>query len=164
MNNQNIDQVSGEEMEDMLMEFFGKGGTFKDLKNMSEDAMEAIYSVAYNLYQGGKYEEAQKVFQFLCFYDHFNRKYFLGLGACQQMQKQFENAIEIFTFALVLDEHDPRPMIYIGDCHLAMGDKEKAKQSYESAIEWASESSEYDAEKQRAAEMLDNLTDSEQGE
>ena len=67
VNNQNIDQLSGEGMEDMLMEFFGKGGTFKDLKNMSEDAMEAIYSVAYNLYQGGKYEEARKYSSFSAF-------------------------------------------------------------------------------------------------
>ena len=157
MNNEDIQQASSEELEDMLIEFFGKGGTFKDLKNMSDDAMEAIYSVAYNLYQGGKYEESQKVFQFLCFYDHFNRKYFMGLGACQQMQKQYENAIEIFTFATVLDEHDPRPMIYIGDCHLAMGDKEKARMSYEAAIEWAADTSDYEEEKQRAADMLANM-------
>ncbi|WP_236631464.1 SycD/LcrH family type III secretion system chaperone [Endozoicomonas numazuensis] len=148
----------GDDLEDMLIEFFGKGGTFKDLKNMSDDAMEAIYSVAYNLYQGGKYEEAQKVFQFLCFYDHFNRKYFMGLGACQQMMKEYDNAIEIFTFATVLDSDDPRPMIYIADCHLAMGDKEKAKMSYETAIEWAGSASCYEDEKQRAQNMLENLS------
>ncbi|WP_257276070.1 hypothetical protein [Endozoicomonas sp. SESOKO4] len=49
-----------EELDDMLLEFFGKGGTFKDLKNMSDDAMEAIYSVAYNLYQGGEVRRGTK--------------------------------------------------------------------------------------------------------
>lgn len=156
--NEEVKPNEHEEVEDMLLEFFGKGGTFKDLKNMSDDAMEAIYSVAYNLYQGGKYEEAQKVFQFLCFYDHFNRKYFMGLGACQQMMKQYDNAIEIFTFATVLDADDPRPMIYIGDCHLAKGDKEKARMSYETALEWAGDNSEYTEEKQRAEGMLENLS------
>lgn len=156
--NEEAKMNEGEELDDMLLEFFGKGGTFKDLKNMSDDAMEAIYSVAYNLYQGGKYDEAQKVFQFLCFYDHFNRKYFMGLGACQQMMKQYENAIEIFTFATVLDADDPKPMLYIGDCHLAMGDNEKAKMSYETAIEWAGNTAAFEEEKQRAESMLENLS------
>lgn len=150
--NQNDEQV-----EEMLTEFFGKGGTFKDLKNMSDDAMEAIYSVAYNLYQGGKYEEAQKVFQFLCFYDHFNRKYFMGLGACQQMMKEYENAIEIFSFATILDSDDPRPMLYIGDCHLAMGSKDEAQAAYETAIEWAGAKEEFAEDKERAHSMLENL-------
>ncbi|MFK0570976.1 SycD/LcrH family type III secretion system chaperone [Endozoicomonas sp.] len=157
MNNEDISGYEGEELENMLLDFFGKGGTFKDLKNMSDDAMEAIYSVAYNLYQGGKYEEAQKIFQFLCFYDHFNRKYFLGLGACQQMQKQYDNAIEIFSFATILDSDDPRPMIYIGDCHMAKGDKEKAQVAYETSIEWASDGSEYAQDVERARNMLENL-------
>ncbi|WP_419532979.1 SycD/LcrH family type III secretion system chaperone [Endozoicomonas sp.] len=157
MNNEELSGYEGEELENMLLDFFGKGGTFKDLKNMSDDAMEAIYSVAYNLYQGGKYEEAQKVFQFLCFYDHFNRKYFLGLGACQQMQKQYDNAIEIFSFATILDSDDPRPMLYIGDCHMAKGDKEKARVAYETSIEWAGDSADYAQDLERAKNMLENL-------
>ncbi|WP_201772472.1 SycD/LcrH family type III secretion system chaperone [Endozoicomonas elysicola] len=157
MNNEDLNGYEGEELEDMLLNFFGKGGTFKDLKNMSDDAMEAIYSVAYNLYQSGKYEEAKKVFQFLCFYDHFNRKYFLGLGACQQMQKQYDSAIEIFSFATILDSDDPRPMMYIGDCHMAKGDKEKAQIAYETSIEWSDGSPEYAKDLERAKNMLENL-------
>lgn len=156
MNKDDLNQ-DNEQVEEVLMEFFGKGGTFKDLKNMSDDAMEAIYSVAYNLYQGGKYEEARKVFQFLCFYDHFNRKYFMGLGACQQMMKEYENAIEIFSFATILDSDDPRPMLYIGDCHLAMGNKDEAKTAYETAIEWAGSRDEFAEDKERAQNMLENL-------
>ena len=156
MNKEDLNQ-NNEQVEEMLMEFFGKGGTFKDLKDMSDDAMEAIYSVAYNLYQGGKYEEAQKVFQFLCFYDHFNRKYFMGLGACQQMMKEYENAIEIFSFATILDSDDPRPMLYIGDCHMAMGNKEEAKIAYETAQEWAGDKEEFAEDKERAQSMLENL-------
>ena len=157
MNKDDIKSNEGEPVEEMLMDFFGQGGTFKDLKNMSDDAMEAIYSVAYNLYQGGKYEEAQKVFQFLCFYDHFNRKYFMGLGACQQMMKDYGNAIEIFSFATILDSDDPKPMLYIGDCHLAMGGNDEARQAYETAIEWAGENEDFIEDKERAQSMLENL-------
>lgn len=157
MNKEELNLQDEKQVEEMLTDFFGKGGTFKDLKNMSDDAMEAIYSVAYNLYQGGKYEEAQKVFQFLCFYDHFNRKYFMGLGACQQMMKEYENAIEIFSFATILDSDDPRPMLYIGDCHLAMSNKDEARTAYETAIEWAGDKAEFEEDRERARSMLENL-------
>ena len=158
MNKEDLNSTDEDQVEEKLLEFFGKGGTFKDLKDMSDDAMEAIYSVAYNLYQGGKYEEAQKVFQFLCFYDHFNRKYFMGLGACQQMLKEYENAIEIFSFTTILDSEDPRPMLYIGDCQLALGNQEEAISAYETAIEWAKGSEEYADDVERAHNMLDSLS------
>ncbi|WP_299731955.1 SycD/LcrH family type III secretion system chaperone [uncultured Endozoicomonas sp.] len=153
----NNNELNGETFEDELMGFFSKGGTFKDLKDVSDDAMEAIYSVAYNLYQSGKYDEAQQIFQFLCFYDHFNRKYFMGLGACQQMKKEFDKAIEVFSFATLLDSDDPRPMIYIGDCHMGKGDKEKAKIAYETSMDWAGESTDYAQDIERAKNMLENL-------
>ena len=157
MNNEDLNQIESDELAATMAEFFGKGGAFKDLKGMSDEAMEAIYSVAYNLYQGGKYEEAQKVFQFLCFYDHFNRKYFMGLGACQQMMKQYEQAIEIFSFVTVLDSDDPRPLIYVGDCYIAMGEKDNARYAYETALEWAEDNGEFAEERTRAETMLNNL-------
>lgn len=155
-----IEKIIAEDHDDLheqVFDFFSKGGTFKDLKNMSEDAMESIYSVAYSLYHNSKYDESLKIFQFLCFYDHFNKKYFMGLGACQQMLKNYKSALEIFTFITVLDSTDPRSMLYLGDCHLALGENDKAKGSYELAISWAGENAEYDQERERATNMIENI-------
>ena len=44
---------SQEKVDDLLADYFSRGGTFKELKNLSDESMEAIYSVAFNLYQGG---------------------------------------------------------------------------------------------------------------
>ncbi len=148
--------------EGMLTEFFSQGGTFKELKNLSDSTMESVYSAAYNLYQSGKYEEAIKVFQFLCFYDHYNAKYYVGLGACRFMQKEYANAIEFFSFAATMNTDDPRPMLYMGDCYLAQGDDAGAKVAYEAAAEWAGDQKEFAEEKKRAKNMLSNLADSRQ--
>ena len=51
----------------LLADYFSRGGTFKELKNLSEDSMEAIYSVAFNLYQGGRYDEAKRSSSFSVF-------------------------------------------------------------------------------------------------
>ncbi len=144
--------------EGMLTEYFGNGGTFKELKNLSDDTMESVYGVAFNLYQNDKYEEATKVFQFLCFYDHYNAKYYLGLGACQLMMKAYEKAIDFFGFAATMDMNDPRSMLYIGECHLGMDNIESAKVAYKTAIEWAADQKEFKDEKLRAENMLSSLT------
>ncbi len=144
---------SQDKVDDMLADYFSRGGTFKELKNLSEESMEAIYSVAFNLYQGGRYEESKKVFQFLCFYDHYNKKYFLGLGACQMMEQDFETAVELFSFASALDTDDPRAMLYIGDCHMAMGKPAAAKVAYETAADWAGGQEEFKSEQTRASNM-----------
>lgn len=141
----------------MLTEFFSQGGTFKELKHLSDETMESVYSVAYNLYQSGKYAEAIKVFQFLCFYDHYSTKYYLGLGACRFMQKEYQNAIEFFGFAASMNTDDPRPMLYIGDCYLALGEGDSAKVAYETAVEWAADQEEFAGEKKRATNMLSSL-------
>ena len=152
MNNKEIDS-NQEEIDVMLADYFGRGGTFKELKNLSDDSMEAIYSVAFNLYQGGRYEEAKKIFQFLCFYDHYQKKYFLGLGACQMMFQDYETAIELFSFASALDTDDPRAMLYIGDCQIALGKPAAAKVAYETAAQWAADQLEYKDEQLRAQNM-----------
>lgn len=149
MENQNATLPEGQ-ASDLLTDYFNRGGTFRELKNLSDDSMEAIYSTAFNLYQGGRYAEAKKIFQFLCFYDHYNTKYFLGLGACQMMEQDFESAIEILSFACVLDTDDPRGMLYIGDCHMALNRPGAAKVAYETAIAWAGDQKEFRQEKSRA--------------
>ena len=152
MNNKEMD-FSQENVDDMLADYFSRGGTFKELKNLTDESMEAIYSVAFNLYQGGRYDEAKKVFQFLCFYDHYEKKYFLGLGACQMMEQEFETAVELFSFASALDTDDPRAMLYIGDCHMAMGKPAAAKLAYETAVKWAGDQAEFKDEQIRAQNM-----------
>lgn len=152
MDNNGTD-FSHEKIDTMLADYFGRGGTFKELKNLSDDSMEAIYSVAFNLYQGGRYQEAKKIFQFLCFYDHYQKKYFLGLGACQMMEQDYETAIELFSFASALDTDDPRAMLYIGDCNMALGKPAAAKIAFETAVKWAGDQPEFKDEQLRAENM-----------
>ncbi|MCK5893907.1 MAG: SycD/LcrH family type III secretion system chaperone [Endozoicomonadaceae bacterium] len=156
--------VNSDSREEMLEEFVSRGGLFKDLKDMSDESMEAVYSVAYNLYEAGKYDDAIKVFQFLCFYDHLNKKYFIGLGACLRMQEKYDKAIKVFGCACALDTSDPQAVMYIGDCLLAAGDVEAAALAYEAAIEWAEDGDEWQDEIAHSESMLNSINkDSTEG-
>ena len=133
------------------------GGTFKGLKGISDEAMEAIYSVAYNMYMNEKYEDSVKMFQFLCFHDHINPKYFLGLGACLQMQKEYEKALDAFSFVLVLSNDNVSAQVYMGDCYMALGDVPMAIQSYDNSIVSAGDDAKYKENVERAKNMLQHV-------
>lgn len=116
-----------------IVEAIEQGMSLKELKNLSDEALEAIYACAYSLYQASKYEKAKKIFQFLCFYDHYNKKYFLGLAGCQQMMKEFEAAISTYTFACILDSEDPHPPLQAANCHAVLGNYKEAESGYHAA-------------------------------
>ncbi|MCX4024667.1 SycD/LcrH family type III secretion system chaperone [Endozoicomonas sp. SM1973] len=141
-----------------LLDFFASGGAIRDLRAISDESIEAMYSMAYSLYESGKYQDAHKVFQFLCYLDHYQSKYFIGLGACRQMMKQYQLAIDAFSYASVLDANDPRPPFYGAECHLALGNLKEAESGFTAAIHWANENQEYQSLKQHAEQKLRVVT------
>jgi type III secretion system low calcium response chaperone LcrH/SycD len=144
----------GEFMETVL-EFIGKGGTFQDMKGIDDQVMDTTYSVAYNLYNNKKFEDAEKVFMFLSLMNHYEKKYFMGMGACRQVLKKHREAIESYVFASLLDLEDPRPPFYAAACHIAMGDKEAAMQAYDAAADLAAKDTSLGDIESHARNMLE---------
>ena len=115
------------------------GGTLAKAKKFTAGAMESVYSMSYNLYKSGHYEKAARGFQYLCFYDHWNARNFLCLGACQQMMRLFDDALRTYDYTARIDRTNPLAKAYMGDCYRALGDDYRASIMYESAIEDAIE-------------------------
>jgi tetratricopeptide (TPR) repeat protein len=66
---------------------FANGATLKEVRGITNDELEAVYSLGFGYYTTGKFEEAQKLFEFLVLFDHLSTKYWFALGAVQQAQK-----------------------------------------------------------------------------
>ena len=66
---------------------FANGATLKEVRGITNDELEAVYSLGFGYYNTGKYEDAQKIFEFLVLFDHLNTKYWFALGAVQQARK-----------------------------------------------------------------------------
>ena len=113
-----------------------KRATLKQMKGVSNEELEAVYSLAFGYYQTGKYEEAHKLFQFLVLFDHLNAKYWLGLGAVQQVMKDFQNAVVSYGYCSFLKLDNPKPQLHAAECFLAMGDKRNAASSLEALNEY----------------------------
>lgn len=137
-----------------LMAHFARGGTIGHLQEGSEQHLEAIYSLATQLYDQGRFADARKLFGFLVFHDHFDRRFLLGLAAVSQMCKEYAEAVHFYSLVSILDLGDPVPTFHTAECLLAMGMKEDAVQALESVVEQAI-TPEHAALGRRAAAMLD---------
>ena len=110
---------------------FLNGSTIKELKGITNQEMEAVYSLAYNYYRTGRFDEAEKLFNFLALFDHLNQKFWMGVGAVRQVKKDFSGAVQAYSYASFLDISNPKPQLHAAECFLAMGDKRNAASSLE---------------------------------
>ena len=118
--------ISDQEL-DAIIQAVHNGVKIGDICNVSQETIEGLYALAYNLYTTQSYKDAETVFQALCLYDHKDIRFWMGLAGCRQAREDFQGAIDAYGmagFASVLG--DPTPFLYAARCHLQLGDKENA--------------------------------------
>ena len=146
--------ISQEDFTKLLKRFVEKGSTLKGMRGISDETMEAVYGLAYNNYNNGKFDEASRLFGFLGGFDPYQSKYWIGLAAARQMLKQYQGAIQAYSMAALMAEEDPNPSLYAADCYMIMGKKELAEKALTAAVHWASRKPEYSSIKDRAESLL----------
>ena len=148
--NGEIDDKKIEEAVKLLM----GGGTVRQARGFTRDQMETMYSVAYNLYATRQLEKADTVFRYLTYLDHTNAKYWIGLGAVQQLRRDFAHAVASYGYAAFLDLKNAKPLYHVAECYLALGDSEKAESALTAMKEYSDASSPYQARAQKLAERI----------
>ncbi|HCG7439839.1 SycD/LcrH family type III secretion system chaperone VcrH [Vibrio parahaemolyticus] len=138
-----------------LLSFLEEGGTLKMLHDVSADTIEHIYAVGYNFFQSGKIEQAAKVFQLLSMLDHYQARFFIGLGAARQELGEYLQAIDAYSYAALVDINDPRPPFHSAECHLKLEQLTEADSGFYSAKEMSAGKSQYADLHQRAGIMLE---------
>ena len=133
---------------------FADMGTIRELKGITDAEMEAIYSMGYSFYTTGRYDDAEKVFRFLVLFDHLNQKYWIGLGAVQQVKKLYTDAVTSYGYASFLDLDNPKPQYFAAECFLAMGDKDNALSALAALDEYCPKESQLGREFRAKAEEL----------
>lgn len=143
---------------DALLHYVGKGGTLKALQDIPEDVIEALYSQAYTFFQANKFEQALDVFKLLGLMDHYDVRFPMGSGLCQQRIGNHERAVEFFAAAGVLDVRNPEPPFCVGESLIQLKKLEDAKVSLVSAIQLAGNRTEHTSLKKRAQQLLELLS------
>lgn len=113
-------------------------------KKISEKKVEELHSMAYVYYQNQRYREADALFRLLVTIDPQVFQYWKGLGACLQMKKNYEGALNCYECAqnLLKDLPDPYLYVHIADCHFAMKELDKGFQVLELAKKRAKKTNE----------------------
>ena len=119
-------EITQDQIAAAARQFVNDYATLGELKGISREELEAVYSLGFTHYRTGRYEDASKLFQFLVLFDHLNPKYWLALGAVQQVAKDYKGAIASYAYASFLDLENPKPQLHAAECFLALGDRENA--------------------------------------
>lgn len=118
-------------IEDVALDRLLKNGSVQKTLGISAEQMEGLYEEGFVHYEAERYARAAQVFRWLLYLDPYVVKFWMGLGACQQMEKRFEKALEAYAMAAMLDCEDPAPHAYAYECYVALGDEENADKAKE---------------------------------
>jgi type III secretion system low calcium response chaperone LcrH/SycD len=140
-----------------LADLLSKGATLKSIKGITDEQMEMLYAHAYQLYQTGCYEKASGIFRMLVMHDHWESKYFLGLGATLQMLKLYEKAAEVYSYCFLLDRKNPVAPFQAGKCYMALNDCEKAKSAFLSVDLFCSDDPQFQVYRTQAVALRERL-------
>lgn len=117
--------ISDEQVQAMTRSILD-GGTFRELKGISNEELETIYAMGVDYYKAGNFADAAKLFRFLVFLDHTSSRFWTAHGSALQAQKQYEKAIKCYQLGTFFDLHNPKPAYYAAECFVSTGDLENA--------------------------------------
>ncbi len=128
-------EIPFEEARASLAAEVNQGVALKHVFGLTERELAAMYAHGYNLYNQAKYAEAAKAFAFLVQHDHLERKYYKALGSCLQMLRRHEDALKYYAMATTMDMMDPEPSFHAGECLLALGRLDEAKNAFDACVD-----------------------------
>lgn len=148
-------EYTQEELETMVKAVLN-GATIGDVCNVSQDMLESLYSLGYNLYTSGNYKDAETVFSGLCLYDHNDPRFWMGLAGSRQANGKYQEAVDAYGLCSAMGAlASPVPLLQAGMCYLKMGDREKAQGAFVVALSMGEEGNpEHDAARGKASAML----------
>jgi type III secretion system low calcium response chaperone LcrH/SycD len=94
--------------------------------DFNNEDVSLLYSLGFNLYEREDYATSKEIFQRLVLSRPYEKKFWMALGACHQMTRHFELALESWAMASFIDEHDPLPHFHATECYLALESPEEA--------------------------------------
>lgn len=119
---------------------------------VTEQQIEAIAAVGYNLYQQGKLDDAETVFRGLAATDNKSAYGYAGLGAVAMAKRPSDlpTAYENISKAAELAPHDPTILANLGEVLLRQGKFAEAGQQFKKALELDPDSKDPGANRARA--------------
>jgi secretion system chaperone SscA len=100
-----------------------------------EEKIKEMYALAYFLYGQLHYLDASHLFRLLAAAQPSEPKYWKGLGACLQMLKDYDSALNCYASAQLLNRSQTDPYLYLhsADCFIALKEVKNAFKALDAA-------------------------------
>lgn len=134
----------------LLQKQLAQGKTAQEILGFTDETMAKFYGASYRLFEHRRYAEAANAFLFLVTLNPYNHDYWVGMGMCSQMTKDYETAIDAYEMAAICRIDSPVPYFYLAKCLFALHDRESALQALDLAIEYAENHVEFSELKHQA--------------
>ncbi len=89
---------------------------------LPKESLEELYEDGYLFYEAGKFTEALNHFRLLTLFEAHHPRNWMGLGASHQMLRQFEQALEAYRIALLLDPENPSICVHASECYFGLNE------------------------------------------
>lgn len=114
-----------------------EGQTIAQVKGLSRADLEVLYAYGFGYLTNRTPQKAEEIFSYLCMIDPLEAKNHYCLGVAHQMQQQWQQAIDDFSRFCALDATNPEGYLRIGECLVAMGERNEAREIYDVALKEA---------------------------
>ena len=101
--------------------------------SFSKRERETIYAVAFGKYDIGAYKDAADFFTQLILHDPYDPRFWKGLAASCQMQKEYQASLHAWAVHALLSGHSTTSHFHAAECYLSMGEIEEAKKALKMA-------------------------------
>lgn len=115
-----------EHYEKLLNQIYVDGLLPYKVMKIDDNAMEYMYTLAYNLYQSGNLQDAREWFLYLLKLNPNSNKYNFALGCCYKKMQKWPEAAVTFLRCYIISDVDPMPLYHAADCMIENKSKEAA--------------------------------------
>ncbi|MBS0628051.1 MAG: hypothetical protein JSS09_07565 [Verrucomicrobia bacterium] len=123
--------------------FFNSPECIKEHLNLKEEDIQELNHESANYCEQKEWQKAAEALSWLVFFEPINSSHFLRLGTVLMQTQQYKEAIAILKMGSLLDLKNPKFPLYIGGCHLELGEKDLAKQAFTESSELSKNNKEY---------------------
>lgn len=104
-----------------------------DLKPLSLQERETVYSAGYGMYEVGDYEGAADLFTQLILNEPYDLRFWKGLASARQMNREYKAALHAWSIVCLLGGHQPISHFHAAECFLSLGELKDAAKALECA-------------------------------
>lgn len=141
-----------------VLELLSRGGGLGTIFGYTEDEYEAMYALGHSHYSQQRYLDAAMCFSFLMAHQSLERRFITAFAACMQMLKHYQDAIQYYSMASLLDLQDPLPTFHTAECFIALELPEQAGEALALVVAQC-QSPHWQTLRQRAQALLELLAD-----